>query len=270
MVSCGHLHLCALDHWLLIFFPFQVTKSAFWLMNFCKHMEIPKDILDSCLPPALFPVLQTWMHRRVISEVPILSTIRPPIILTVSLRSVSREAQFIGIFNQSDLEAQSRSCPVNKPRMIDQWALYFRGDLWGGQGIIDSSTCEHEDVASSNANLEWAFWYFRNIFISIIIYEGCMMLPWAEGSIIIIIQKTCISGERFLKASSVRNHQGRIEIGEELYHFEARLFHFMPSKWDQRASYSSTICLNEMINSCISSDDSSVSGWPCMWIKSDP
>ncbi|CAA6667825.1 unnamed protein product [Spirodela intermedia] len=37
----------------------EVTKSTFWLMNFCKHMEIPKDMLDSCLPPSLFPVLQT-------------------------------------------------------------------------------------------------------------------------------------------------------------------------------------------------------------------
>uniref|UniRef100_A0A1D1YM81 WASH complex subunit strumpellin n=2 Tax=Anthurium amnicola TaxID=1678845 RepID=A0A1D1YM81_9ARAE len=37
----------------------ELKKSTFWLMNFCKHMEIPKDLFDSCLPPSLFTVLQT-------------------------------------------------------------------------------------------------------------------------------------------------------------------------------------------------------------------
>ncbi|XP_077250204.1 uncharacterized protein LOC143889756 isoform X2 [Tasmannia lanceolata] len=37
----------------------EVSKSVFWLMYFCKHMGIPKDLLDSCLPPSLFSILQT-------------------------------------------------------------------------------------------------------------------------------------------------------------------------------------------------------------------
>ncbi|XP_058102859.1 uncharacterized protein LOC131246600 isoform X3 [Magnolia sinica] len=37
----------------------EVLKSVFWLMYFCKHMGISKDLLDSCLPPSLFTILQT-------------------------------------------------------------------------------------------------------------------------------------------------------------------------------------------------------------------
>ncbi|XP_068645975.1 uncharacterized protein [Aristolochia californica] len=37
----------------------EVLKSAFWLKYFCKHMKVPKDLLDSCLPPSLVSILQT-------------------------------------------------------------------------------------------------------------------------------------------------------------------------------------------------------------------
>ncbi|KAL4192213.1 hypothetical protein AMTRI_Chr06g171230 [Amborella trichopoda] len=36
----------------------EVLKSAFWLMYFCKYMEVPKDLLDSCLPPSLLSILE--------------------------------------------------------------------------------------------------------------------------------------------------------------------------------------------------------------------
>lgn len=38
----------------------DVLKSAFWLMYFCKYMGVSKDLLDSCLPPPLLALLQTW------------------------------------------------------------------------------------------------------------------------------------------------------------------------------------------------------------------
>ncbi|XP_019052324.1 PREDICTED: WASH complex subunit strumpellin homolog isoform X3 [Nelumbo nucifera] len=36
----------------------EILKSAFWLMYFCNHMELPKDILDECIPPGLLAALQ--------------------------------------------------------------------------------------------------------------------------------------------------------------------------------------------------------------------
>ncbi|KAJ4971389.1 hypothetical protein NE237_004488 [Protea cynaroides] len=35
----------------------EALKSAFWLLHFCKHMELPEDLANSCLPP-LLAVLQ--------------------------------------------------------------------------------------------------------------------------------------------------------------------------------------------------------------------
>lgn len=36
----------------------EVLKSAFWLIYFCNHMGVSKDLLDSCLTSSLFAVLQ--------------------------------------------------------------------------------------------------------------------------------------------------------------------------------------------------------------------
>ncbi|RZC69078.1 hypothetical protein C5167_032177 [Papaver somniferum] len=36
----------------------EALKSVLWMMFFCKHMEIPKDVVDSCIPPSLIAVLQ--------------------------------------------------------------------------------------------------------------------------------------------------------------------------------------------------------------------
>lgn len=37
----------------------EVLKSAFWLMYFCKYMNISGELVDSCLPPPLIAILQT-------------------------------------------------------------------------------------------------------------------------------------------------------------------------------------------------------------------
>ncbi|MCL7022084.1 hypothetical protein MKW94_029178, partial [Papaver nudicaule] len=36
----------------------EALKSISWMMFFCKHMEISKDVVDSCIPPSLIAVLQ--------------------------------------------------------------------------------------------------------------------------------------------------------------------------------------------------------------------
>ncbi|KAI3869770.1 hypothetical protein MKW98_030951 [Papaver atlanticum] len=36
----------------------EALKSILWMMFFCKHMEISKDVVDSCIPPSLIAVLQ--------------------------------------------------------------------------------------------------------------------------------------------------------------------------------------------------------------------
>ncbi|XP_073099938.1 uncharacterized protein [Elaeis guineensis] len=37
----------------------EVLKSAFWLMCFCKYMDVSEDLANSCLPPSLISILQT-------------------------------------------------------------------------------------------------------------------------------------------------------------------------------------------------------------------
>ncbi|KAJ6807389.1 putative WASH complex subunit strumpellin-like protein isoform X1 [Iris pallida] len=37
----------------------EVSKSIFWLLCFCKYMGVPKDTIDSCLPPPLITILHT-------------------------------------------------------------------------------------------------------------------------------------------------------------------------------------------------------------------
>ncbi|KAI3918662.1 hypothetical protein MKX01_041982 [Papaver californicum] len=36
----------------------EALKSISWMMFFCKRLEIPKDVVDSCIPPSLIAVLQ--------------------------------------------------------------------------------------------------------------------------------------------------------------------------------------------------------------------
>ncbi|XP_038989375.1 WASH complex subunit 5-like isoform X3 [Phoenix dactylifera] len=39
--------------------PAEVLKSAFWLMCFCKYMDVSEDLANSCLPPSFIAILQT-------------------------------------------------------------------------------------------------------------------------------------------------------------------------------------------------------------------
>jgi hypothetical protein len=39
----------------------QAPKAVFWLMSFCKYMDISRDVVESCLPSSALAILQSWI-----------------------------------------------------------------------------------------------------------------------------------------------------------------------------------------------------------------